>query len=111
MKTIKAAITREVDIQPFDVPVRAYDGDDDNPMVIEFSELDALTLEKLCADFREGVFKRAGKEFPPVDNSYDQVHLTLQNVRDALGKANINHKLSDLRDLILDCKNIIDNTL
>lgn len=31
--------------------------------------------------------------------------------RDALGKANINHKLSDLRDLILDCKNIIDNTL
>ncbi len=29
------------------------------------SDLDSLTLDKLCNDFRDEVFRKAGKEQPP----------------------------------------------
>ena len=29
------------------------------------SELDAITLDQLCRDFRDEIFKRAGKNQPP----------------------------------------------
>lgn len=66
-------VTLEVDLQPFTTPnfVRAVspcgrkeDGVQELPCY-PLSSLDSLTLDKLCRQFREEVFKKAGKQQPP----------------------------------------------
>lgn len=65
--------TLEVELQPFTTPnfVRAkprpclkQDGLQELP-AYPLSDLDSWTLDKLCRDFRDEVFKKAGKEQPP----------------------------------------------
>lgn len=59
----------KVEIKPFQVPnfVMVDDAPDfiSEDIGIPLSALDSLTLDKLCRDFREEIFKRAGKEQPP----------------------------------------------
>lgn len=57
--------TIQVDIQPFTLPnfVRV-EGDDDK--AIPISELDSVTLDALCREFRTGIFEKAGAEQPPI---------------------------------------------
>ena len=66
-------VTLEVDLQPFTVPnfVRAVskpgrreDGPKELPCY-PLSSLDSWTLHKLCCNFRDEVFMKAGKEQPP----------------------------------------------
>ncbi len=65
--------TLEVELQPFQTPnfVRAVgkpgleqDGMKELPCY-PLSDLDSYTLDRLCRDFRDEVFKKAGKEQPP----------------------------------------------
>ena len=65
--------TLQVELQPFQTPnfVRAVvkaglkqDGMQEIPCY-PLSDLDSLTLAKLCDDFRAEVFRKAGKEQPP----------------------------------------------
>jgi len=65
--------TLQVELQPFLVPnfVRAVgkvglkqDGLQELPGY-PLSDLDAETLSRLCDDFRDEVFKKAGKQQPP----------------------------------------------
>jgi hypothetical protein len=58
----------EVDLAPFTVPnfVRAEEEDTGKERTaIALSELDSLTLESLCNEFRDAVFAKAGKSRPP----------------------------------------------
>ncbi len=68
---MKATLT--VELQPFTTPnfVRAVmppgkreDGFKETPCY-PLSDLDPLTLDKLCEDFRDEVFRKAGKGQPP----------------------------------------------
>ena len=65
--------TLQVELQPFQTPnfVRAVskpglkqDGMQELPCY-PLSDLDSLTLDKLCDQFRADVFQKAGKEQPP----------------------------------------------
>ena len=65
--------TLQVELQPFQTPnfVRAVrkaglkqDGMQELPCY-PLSDIDSLTLDKLCNDFRNEVFRKAGKEQPP----------------------------------------------
>lgn len=65
--------TLEVELQPFTTPnfVRLaskpglkQDGMQELPSY-PLSDLDSWTLDKLCREFRNEVFKKAGKEQPP----------------------------------------------
>lgn len=65
--------TLQVELQPFQTPnfVRAVskpglkqDGTQELPCY-PLSDLDSLTLDKLCDKFRAEVFQKAGKEQPP----------------------------------------------
>lgn len=65
-------VTLEVDLQPFMVPNfvrvvskpgRKEDGVQELPCY-PLSDLDSLTLDKLCRQFRDEVFRKAGKEQP-----------------------------------------------
>ena len=65
--------TLQVELQPFQTPnfVRAVqkpgkreDGMHEAPWY-PLSDLDSLTLDKLCNAFRAEVFRKAGKEQPP----------------------------------------------
>ena len=65
--------TLQVELQPFQTPnfVRAVakpgkreDGIQEAPSY-PLSDLDPLTLDKLCNEFRDEVFRKAGKEQPP----------------------------------------------
>lgn len=65
--------TLEVELQPFTTPnfVRAVskpglkqDGLQELP-AYPLSDLDSWTLDKLCRDFRNEVFKKARKQQPP----------------------------------------------
>lgn len=65
--------TLQVELQPFQTPnfVRAVqkpgkreDGMQEAPCY-PLSDLDSLTLDKLCNAFRAEVFRKAGKEQPP----------------------------------------------
>lgn len=65
--------TLQVELQPFQTPnfVRAVgkpgqkqDGVQKLPCY-PLSDLDSLTLDRLCRDFRDEVFRKAGKEQPP----------------------------------------------
>ncbi len=67
--------TLQVELQPFQTPnfVRAVgkpglkqDGMQELPCY-PLSDLDSLTLDKLCEDFRAEVFRKAGKEQPVAD--------------------------------------------
>lgn len=68
---MKATIT--VDIIPFPIPdlVRFYVSETiDGELTESFKrldEMDASTLDKLCEEFRYGVFKKAGKNVPPTN--------------------------------------------
>ena len=65
-------IQLEVKINPFDIPAyvtikaeprsrqEGFSSEDGIPL----SALDSETLEKLCNDFRDGVFRKAGKNQP-----------------------------------------------
>jgi hypothetical protein len=63
----------EVELQPFTVPnfvltvqeaLPKQDGIQEIPKYA-LSELDPYTLEKLCDEFRDAVFAKAGKQHPP----------------------------------------------
>ena len=65
--------TIEIELQPFTTPnfVLAVskpgmkqDGMQELPSY-PLSSLDSWTLDKLCSEFRDEVFKKAGKEQPP----------------------------------------------
>lgn len=59
----------KVEIEPFQVPdfVTVDDAPDfiSEDTGIPLSALDSMALDKLCRDFRDEVFKKAGKEQPP----------------------------------------------
>lgn len=63
----------ELDLVPFNIPNyilvkgKPCKREDGFKEAIKFhlSELDSLTLDKLCEEFRKEVFKKAGKEQPP----------------------------------------------
>lgn len=67
-------VTLEIELQPFQTPnfVRAavgkpglkQDGWQELPCY-PLSDLDSLTLDKLCREFRDEIFRKAGKEQPP----------------------------------------------
>lgn len=68
---MKASI--EIELKPFDVPNYVItvqpprpkqDGIQELP-TFHLSDLDPLTLDRLCRDFRDDVFKKAGKQQPP----------------------------------------------
>ncbi len=65
--------TLQIELQPFLVPnfVRAVgkpgkreDGLQE-PHAYPLSDLDPSTLDRLCSDFRDEVFRKAGKSQPP----------------------------------------------
>ena len=67
-------IETKIKLQPFRTPnfvlcepklSKREDGFNDSPKY-SLSELDAATLDLLCAQFREDIFKKAGKEDPGV---------------------------------------------
>jgi hypothetical protein len=69
--------TLEVQLQPFTVPNfvrqaskvgRKEDGVQELPCY-PLSDLDSWTLHRLCSDFRDEVFKKSGKEQPPVEDT------------------------------------------
>lgn len=66
-------ITLEVELQPFTVPNYVLvvskpglrqDGMTDTPKY-HLSDIDPVTLDKMCRQFRDGVFEKAGK-YPPI---------------------------------------------
>lgn len=62
--------TLYVELKPFTVPnfVRAVSNSldaDDETVAYPLSSLDASTLDRLCDQFRDEVFKKAGKQQPP----------------------------------------------
>jgi hypothetical protein len=61
-------VTIEVDLKPFNVPnfVREVD-ETDTSNGIALNKLSPLTLDKMCQDFRNEVFKKAKKPQPPVE--------------------------------------------
>lgn len=72
-KEIDVKITLDVELKPFQVPnfviVKTLprprqEGIQEAPKY-RLSDLDAITLEKLCDEFRTEVFKKAGKNRPP----------------------------------------------
>ena len=72
-REVNMKATLQVELQPFQTPnfVRAVgkpglkqDGMQELPCY-PLSDLDSLTLDKLCDDFRAEVFRKAGKEQPP----------------------------------------------
>ena len=61
----------DVELQPFMVPnfVRLCAARAENEKeadAIPLSALDSMTLDRLCDDFRDAVFKKAGKQQPPM---------------------------------------------
>jgi hypothetical protein len=70
-KSVKASI--EVELQPFTTPNFVLtvqpprlkqEGFVETPK-LSLSDLDSLTLSRMCDEFRREVFKKAGKEEPP----------------------------------------------
>lgn len=67
--------TIEIELQPFTVPnfvrptARQMAGDEQVKEIAQesfpLSALDPVTLDKMCDEFRDGVFKKAGKNPPP----------------------------------------------
>lgn len=63
----------EVKIKPFTVPNFVVIENEPSPRQegfkpsdgVPLSALDSLTLDRLCTDFRNEVFRKAGKEQPP----------------------------------------------
>gem|GEM_PF-2216326 len=63
----------EMDINPFSIPSFVTVSGQSNPRQDGFKPaediplfmLDEYTLDKLCDDFRDSVFKKAGKSQPP----------------------------------------------
>ena len=62
---VKAII--EVELIPWIIPnfitVAAHGGDREKTFPL--SHFDSLTLDKMCVEFREAIFKKAEKQFPP----------------------------------------------
>jgi hypothetical protein len=55
-------------VRPFDVPSFAavsIEGDTKEATAMPLATLDGKTLAKLCDDFRDSIFAKAGKEQPP----------------------------------------------
>jgi len=66
--------TIEIELHPFTVPNfvirkprarRESEEKDSSSFSYALDELDANTLERMCDDFRDAVFKKAGKQRPP----------------------------------------------
>lgn len=61
----------EVNLAPFSIPnfVRVEDEDTGKERTaIALEELDGVTLDRLCDEFRTAVFKKAGCGFPPEES-------------------------------------------
>ncbi len=69
---MKASI--EIDLQPFSIPnfVRPTENPDvtRDQLAIPLSSLDSMTLSRLCDEFRNAVFEKAGKQQPPTQARY-----------------------------------------
>jgi hypothetical protein len=72
---MKASI--EVELQPFTVPNYVLtvqptrlkqEGIVETPK-LALSDLDSMTLERLCNEFRDAVFNKAGKSRPPQERA------------------------------------------
>ena len=68
----------EVELKPFDVPDYVHNVNTDEAFVVKSSdlvtektfalgELDSHVLMKMCDDFRDSVFAKAGKRKPPMN--------------------------------------------
>lgn len=62
----------EVELKPFIVPnnviiepKKGYGDQSEASTIIPLIGLDPRTLDKLCEEFRDAVFKKAGKQQPP----------------------------------------------
>lgn len=59
----------EVELKPFTTPnfvlVKNAPTAEERETSLPLSALDSLTLDRLCNDFRNAVFNKAGKEQPP----------------------------------------------
>lgn len=59
----------EVDLQPFSTPnfvvVHEHDTGKERAS-IALAEIDSVTLDALCREFRTAIFEKAGKEQPPI---------------------------------------------
>lgn len=64
---MKIKATIEVTLRPFTVPnfVLCERPDDGPEPCYPLSEVDAITLDRLCNEFRDAVFAKAGKQQPP----------------------------------------------
>ena len=56
--------TIELDLQPFRTPNFVIAKMNENHTV-PLSQLDPITLDKMCRQFRDEVFRKAGKQQPP----------------------------------------------
>lgn len=70
---MKASI--EMDIAPFTIPNFVREKTDPGDAskegyAVPLSALDPLTLDRLCRDFRDAVFNKAGKQKPPEPARY-----------------------------------------
>ena len=59
----------EIDLKPFSLPnyVVAVDDGDGKDRSFPISVLDSATLDGMCEDFRVAMFKKAGKQLPPIE--------------------------------------------
>lgn len=61
--------TIEFDLEPFAVPdcvnTKRDPRADMSSTTLPLKSLDSLTLDRLCTEFRNAVFRKAGKEQPP----------------------------------------------
>lgn len=74
-KDMKATLTLQVELQPFQTPnfvrvagkpgLKQEGVQDMQGQCFPLSDLDPETLDRLCRDFRDEVFRKAGKERPP----------------------------------------------
>jgi hypothetical protein len=58
----------DVTLEPFNTPnfvTVQIPGDDMEASTLPLSAFDSLTLDRLCREFRDEVFQKAGKEQPP----------------------------------------------
>lgn len=60
----------EIELKPFNIPnfaiaERHEPGDDERSFPLAL--IDANTLDRMCEDFRNAVFKKAGKQQPPME--------------------------------------------
>lgn len=61
--------TLDVELEPFTVPnfvrIRHPDPKAEDIITVPIGTVDSLTLDRMCNEFRDSVFKKAGRTPPP----------------------------------------------